>query len=400
MNGLVEKSDMMAYELFQEKKFDLAYNQCEISIKLDPINKNIRFNTAKCAYYANYYEKAIEHINVALLFDPECVECKRELALYLPWVGKVDESLKILQSLPQDHRTKFNMGWYYLREGNLIEGMRHLEFGRMINCWGSNNAFPIPKWHGEDLKNKKIIMIMEGGFGDEVIFSRFAKNLKELGAEVSIGCSTELQTVFERLEFVNEVISYSKEMNYDFWVPAMAISSIMKLDNIDDKPYLKVDNTFLEKWKNKIISDKLKIGIRWQGGKLYEHDQRRTLPINDLVNSLRDCGKLFSLQKDGDESCPDEVVDLEDELETWEDTIAAISLMDIVVTSCTSITHIAGALGIPTYVIVPIVPYFTWAKLGNKTEWYESITVIRQTNPYSWKEPINMVSKYLTPSKY
>jgi ADP-heptose:LPS heptosyltransferase len=101
------------------------------------------------------------------------------------------------------------------------------------------------------------------------------------------------------------------------------------------------------------------------------------------------------LQKDSDEPCPDGVIDLESQLETWEDTIAVISLLDIVITSCTAIAHIAGALGKKTIVIVPVLSYFTWAVPGSQTDWYDSVHIIRQTNPTNWDEPLDKLKKYL-----
>ena len=137
------------------------------------------------------------------------------------------------------------------------------------------------------------------------------------------------------------------------------------------------------------ITDGPNIGVRWQGGKLFEHDQKRTLPIKQLHAKLSDLGgRLFSLQKESDDPCPDGMRDLRQGLESWEDTVAIISLLDCVFTSCTAVAHIAGALGVPVYVMVPIVPYFIWAEEGRKSKWYDSARVFRQESGDSWSMPM------------
>jgi tetratricopeptide (TPR) repeat protein len=356
---------------------------------MEPLNKSIRFNAARCAYYANQYDRAIEHINVCLMFDPKDENSRRELALYLPWIGKREEALKIIKDLPQDNRTMFNLGWHNLIEGNFLEGMKCLEYGRAIKCWGSHDIFmPTPEWKGESLEGKKIFVINEGGYGDEIIFARFFRYLKSLGAEVFVKCSKEMESVFKRMELVSFVTSSSMYPQHDYWVASMSLPVKLKLNNVSGEPYLKPDQEYVEKWRNRIPRLGFNIGIRWEGGQLFEHDQRRTLPIDKLVESIEDFGRLYSLQKD-EIKTPKEINKLD--IESFEDTLAIISLMDMIVTSCTVITHLAGAIGKRTIVIVPIVPYFTWS---GDFKWYDSVEILRQVDPLNWDEPIKRLEYF------
>jgi hypothetical protein len=93
----------------------------------------------------------------------------------------------------------------------------------------------------------------------------------------------------------------------------------------------------------------------------------------------------FSFQKDHDlQDVPFE--DLSSELKTWEDTASHLMAMDLVITSCTSVAHMAGALGVETWVIVPVLPYYTWAVPGEKSAWYDSVTLFRQTKYGQWDD--------------
>jgi tetratricopeptide (TPR) repeat protein len=390
MQDLIQMSDQLAYQFFQAKMYKQAYYQSEITLSMDTLNKGARFNTAKCAYYANEYNKAIEHINVCLMLDPNSEDAKRELALYLPWIGETDRAFEIIQELPQDDRTMFNRGWYALKEGKFLEGMQYLNHGRRINCWGTNGIqMPTPEWFGESANGKKIFVINEGGYGDEIIFARFLQYIKRLGAEVYVKCSKEMESIFKRMDYVDFVTTNNMYPTHDYWVPSMALPVKLGSTTVSGEPYITVDPEYVQKWRDKLELEDFNIGIRWEGGQLFEHDQRRTLPINKLVEAIGSYGKLFSLQKDE----IDTPVSINiNEIESFDDTLAIISLMDIVVTSCTITAHLSGAIGKRTIVIVPIVPYFTWS--GPFT-WYDSVEILRQVDPLNWDEPIKTLEKIM-----
>jgi tetratricopeptide (TPR) repeat protein len=388
---LVQRSDELAYEFFQNKKYDLALKQTKISLLLDPENPKLFFNVAKCYYYNQEYNKAIDYMNKLLEMDPNNENAKREVALYLSWLGKHEESINILKTLPDNDLTKFNFGWYELRKGNLQKGFNLLEYGRNIKCWGSNIQLPLKKWNGNDISGKKLLVVNEGGVGDEIIFLRFLSDLVRDGIDVSVKPSKEMMPVFNRIiNTVDETVDLNE---FDYWIPSMNLPSAMKINSVSGSPYLTPDDSYVKKWKEKIGTSGLKIGVRWEGGDKYEYHQRRTIPINDLVSAISK-GQLYSLQKNSKDKCPNKVINLEDQLETWEDTIAVISLMDVIITSCTAVAHISGALGKKTVVIVPTLSYFTWAVPTTKTDWYDSVKIIRQTNPYQWTEAIETLKQF------
>jgi tetratricopeptide (TPR) repeat protein len=383
----IKASDQLAYMFFQNKVYDLAYRQSEITLAMEPLNKQIRFNTAKCAYYANEYNRAIEHINVCLMLDPKNEDAKRELALYLPWIGETDKAFEIIKSLPKDDRTMFNMGWYSLMQGDFLGGMKCLNYGRNINCWGSQIKMPTPKWDGSE--GKKVFVYNEGGYGDEIIFARFLKYIKALNCEVYVRCSKEMESIFKRMDCVDSITTNNMYPIHDYWIGSMELPVKLGMKNVSGEPYLSPDSEYVEKWKDKLDLGDFNIGIRWEGGQLFEHDQRRTLPIDKLVKAIGSKGKLFSLQKD--EISTPKNINIS-EIESFEDTLAIISLMDIVITSCTVTAHLAGSIGKKTIVIVPIVPYFTWS---DPFIWYDSVTILRQVDPLNWDEPIKKLENML-----
>ena len=138
----------------------------------------------------------------------------------------------------------------------------------------------------------------------------------------------------------------------------------------------------------------LRIGVRWAGNPLYEQDLHRSLPVPELWNAIQDTSaSFFSLQRDNNveqiSHCKGGMIDLSDTLETWDDTLAVIENLDVVITSCTSIAHAAAALGKRTVILTPIIAYYTWGEEKSNTSWYgDNVTILRQTKPRDWSGPI------------
>jgi len=314
--------------------------------------------------------------------------------------GDFEEAWRIAQILekerPQCNRAAFNRGWYVLSHGDLQKGFELLDRGRWEGVFGSPPLMtnkPIYNF-GDDLKDKHLIIRGEGGLGDEIINVRFAKDFAEKGAKVIVGASQSLMSPFTRVEGVTCVTRRKFENNtyHDYWIPAMSAPRLSgtTYETLSGKPYLMA--------KNKIeLPGNFKIGIRWSGNPEFEHEQHRKFPPKKLIDIHKIKGtSVYSFQKDDDlQDLPDGVVDLNNLLLEWEDTLNFLAGMDLVITSCTSIAHASGALGIETWVIVPILPYYIWALPGNKSPWYDSVTLYRQTKYGYWDDVFEKIKRDL-----
>jgi hypothetical protein len=144
-------------------------------------------------------------------------------------------------------------------------------------------------------------------------------------------------------------------------------------------------------------NNNLKIGIRWSGNPEFEHEQHRRFPP-ELMIALSEIPNtsFYSLQRD--ENCIDGLPfsDMRGQMKTWDDTSNIIADLDLVITSCTSIAHLAGAMGIPTWIVVPIMPYYTWVFPGNTSSWYNSVKLFRQEKYGKWDEPFLKIREELT----
>lgn len=328
-----------------------------------------------------------------------------DLSLFEYKRGNFEKSKEILLTLNQeDLRVVFNHGWHLLREGKLKEGFRKLDAGRILKAYGS----PVPDWvnlgkqnvpiyNNENLEDKFILFHGEGGYGDEIITIRFCKLLYDKGAKVIVGCNNNLIDLFKTLPYIHSFVDSrgSQFVHCDYWIPSMSTPGILNLNysDISGNPYIFVQN------KRNLPGNKtckLKVGIKWAGNPEFEQDSLRTLPFNKIIDLLEIKNiNFYSLQKDQriQTGSSQEILfwDLASKLKTWTDTAEFINSLDLVITSCTAVAHLAASMGKPTWVVVPLFGYYTWAVPGNKTRWYDSVTLYRQTVYEDWTEPFERI---------
>lgn len=293
----------------------------------------------------------------------------------------------------------FNRGWFMLQEGEYQKGCQLLEHGRYLNVYGSpplmTNA-PIFNPEKDDIKGKSVIISLEGGYGDEIIHARFAASFKRLGADkVYIAAAPELVSIFERIEGVDKVIlrNQANTVAHDYWLPGFSAGWLAghDFDNFPSDPYLTPKQDSVEIWKSFIKSDKIKVGIRWAGNPKFEHQQFRRFPEAFITNlSKYKELEIYSLQRDHNLiQLPEGIHDLQHFLLSWEDTMAAIANLDIVITSCTSIAHLSAAMGKETWVLVPVLPYHTWtynSPDSDTSPYYKTAKIFRQKEAGKWND--------------
>lgn len=323
--------------------------------------------------------------------------------------GRFDEGWALSEQMHEEHpddlRHLFNRGWFLINQGDLQGGFQNLECGRMLNVYGSGRiptSKPIfnPKEHG--LEGKTVILNMECGYGDQIIYARFASEVVKRGAKCIMCCDERLHTIFARIPGVSKCITRKDIPStiHDYWIPGFSCSWIFghTFEDLPNHPYIFPNHENVKSWQSIITSDKPKVGIRWSGSPLFEHQQFRIFPPEPLINLHKYTDlQFYSLQRDTDiKELPDEIIDLQNLIVTWEDTAAAIQNLDLVITSCTSIAHLSAAMGKPTWVIVPLLPYHIWAYGDEHSPWYQKTTrIFRQKKFGCWEETFNNVENAL-----
>lgn len=369
------------------------------------------FNAGRAAYKANKLQLSKEYFEKSLELRPEDSSTTLDYAVTVCAMGEFDQAFDIINSIDKSQLdelhskiVEFNKGWHYIRKGDFKKGIDLIHLGREINIWGSDTRkYKKPRWDGTTQPGKTILIVGEGGIGDEVINARFSKTIKDRGMNCVMSTVHKNENMLNYVTTLDKVFSDKliDAQKWDYWIPCMDLPYILGIDSteIPKKPYLDIAMSVVDRWKEKIQTNKkLKVGIRWMGNPRYELELGRTIPL-EYFESLSDLDiQMYSLQKnDGIKNfqLPKGVIDISEELESWEDTMGAMSNMDLVISSCTSVPHVAGALGVPTWIVIPLLPYYTWADMKKESCWYESVSLYRQKIWHDWSHPFKEVREDL-----
>jgi hypothetical protein len=227
--------------------------------------------------------------------------------------------------------------------------------------------------------------------GDQIHQIRYAKYIAERGCKVIVACSGQLASLFTGVEGVSSVVQHEAVFGvyHDFWVAGMSavVPLGFELSDISGAPYLA---------KPVVIKGRKKrIGLRWQGQSKFEHEHHKKFPYELMFSAVKDADVEFiSLQRDeGADSCPAWVRQVP--LNSWEDTRAAVASCDLVISSCTSVSHLAAAMGVETWVVIPVMGYFLYAMDGDKCAYYDSMTLVRQEVFGDWQAPFDHIKDRL-----
>lgn len=358
-----------------------------------------RVNIIRAHLNLNQPFEALKYVSINEQEQPDDHPNQMDKAMCFFLLNRKKEGEAILRNiLKQPHtedinfRVNFNLGTYDLANGNFKEGLRHVLLdGRKLNIW---HEFKFPKeqlWEGTPQPGKTIVLCAEGGIGDEIISVRFMKHFKDCGMiPIWYTDRKDIANIFTRNGF--KTISGLKNLPPNWlWTYSMPSPTYLDLDEDDlwYGSYLKPLN------RSPLLPGNKKIGIKCMGNPKYDQDLHRTIPFEELVDSIPEDYTIYSFHVDEDFNHP-RVINLKDKIKSWDDTLDYIEQMDVIVSSCSSLIHAAGAISKKSYVLVPILNYYTWAKPEYHTKWYDnSLTILRQQEYDNWKAPLKELKDLL-----
>lgn len=299
------------------------------------------------------------------------------------------------------HATRYNLSWYEFREENYAAAFWYLiESGRALGIMTLPRMnYPKPRFvQGMSTVGQRILIASDSGAGDDIWSVRCAELLKKAGARSVLWVSKQkLETLLARVRGIDCALTPEEVRDdmYDVWISSLDLPLVLDLapHSTPRGNYIAPITEYVEKWKKQIpVSKKLKVGIRWQGESGRDASQARSVPfwMLEKLTALPDI-EAYSLQRDSgveDMKTGSRVIDLGTSFETWEDTAAAISLLDLVITSDTSIAHLAPALGVKTWVLCRQFCYYPWISRDDRTSpWYSTARVFREAIAGNWEVP-------------
>jgi len=403
----LEDFDVIGMLALKTNHTGLIVKCAEDSYALAKTNEELfvaRVNLAKAYYAMNYPEKALAYTELNLEINPYDFDQIVQYAAALKLNGQVKESEELIDKLhnsdfitpEQREGLRITYTDRNMRVGNVGLGIEYYLYKEEAdyNKVTTFSLLNIPRWNRVPIKGKKIYVYAGGGIGDEFINIRFFEHLRREGMIpilFSILERDDLAAVFRRNGF--EVITNPLEIDHDsVWTFLMDLPIDL---NVREKdlwygPYIKPIG------KNKLKSKRPKIGIKCNGNKYFGQDVYRSIPMDEMLECLQGLNAdiyYFDIDKEDYR-----VNSLKDQINSWDDTLDYLSQMDIVLSSCTSLVHAAGAMGVTTIVLPPILQYYVWnsTRTDNSTPWYgENFYVCKQTKVRSWAEPLAEARKII-----
>jgi hypothetical protein len=382
-----------------------------------------RLRGARQLVRAGELERAEELLSNAAREFPAHPEPRIAQAIPLMLQGRFAESRELLEGLARELGpgsasrgfVDYHLGWHELREGRFREGLARIAAGRRA-VFGPGPACvsTIPPLTAErlaELGGKRIAIVGDWGAGDQLLHARFAQLLASRGAHVTWLTRAPILSLLSRTPGIDELLPLDDSRreppgSYDLQISSQDLAAVLGLEaaELPPAPYVFADPALIERWEGRLPRSPLRVGLRWQGNPGFAFDGQRSIPLaalRPLFSVRAPALQWLSLQRDSDSgelaSLPETSVirDLGPELTSWDETAAAIAALDLVITSCTAVAHLAAALGRPTWLLCPLKPMIAWALPGDTTPWYASVRIFRQLRPGLWDEPVGELRRAL-----
>lgn len=362
------------------------------------------FNSKGLALFAlRNFDLAQENYNKAILIKPNYAEPYNNLGIVLQELGNLIEATahyeKAIFIKSEFAEAHLNLAMCRLLKKDFKNGWFGYEWRRQVVKDLHDKYLERPNWNGVDsIENKTILLYAEQGIGDTIQFCRYIKLVSKLGARIILEVQEPLVDLLIQVEGVSQIVTQGNnlpEADYQCSLMSLPLAFNTTQKNIPSStPYLNSDKNKVDKWKNYLgRKTKPRIGLVWSSASSFVNDSKRSLTLSELLSALpKDRFEYICLQKEI------QLVDQEvllrnpqirffgSKLENFTDTAALIDCVDLVVSTCTSVPHLSGALGKETWLLIPYMPDWRWQLSENKTLWYPSFTLYRQSIVDKWDE--------------
>ena len=399
------------------KQYPAAISNYERALQCDLDQSNlavIYYNLANVYHDIGDNRTALPLYKQAIELAPNNAVMLNNLGICLQEQNLVTESIDVYRAAiaadPSYPHAHFGLGLSLLLSGQLLAGWQEYEWRwRLPTDEVGVREFTEPTWQGEDLHGKTIYCYAEQGLGDSIQFIRFIPGLKAKGAKTIVECQRALIELFSTMPEIDELVAsgQTEVPRFDYQcsflgLPGRFQTTEASIPNLT--PYLQVLPAYEEKWRRRFdnIKKKKKVALVWAGSKVHRNDKNRS-------SLLAAWAPLFSFQsiqfislqvsERADElnafKQADNIIDLRDEISNFADTAAILAQCDLLLSVDTSVAHLAGALGLPVWMLIPFAPDWRWMLDRTDSPWYPSMRIFRQDNVNDWDNLIQRVSSAL-----
>jgi tetratricopeptide (TPR) repeat protein len=384
------------------------------ALAIDPANHDVLINLGTAFEAKVQFDAALECYEKALQADARSVAAHVNMAALFTLQGRLDESVALcdqaLEIDPNHPDAHYSRGLSLLRLGEYVAGWQEYEYRWTRTGAPPKPEFPGVPWLGEqNLRGKTIFLYTEQGLGDTLQFVRYVEPVAAMGARIILEVQAPLLPLLKNMKGVDHFVVRDQKGTlpaYDFLCSLLSLPAAFKSDlaSIPVRcPYVLAPPHRMAYWMEH-LADKHspKIGLVWAGNPLHKNDSTRSTSLSILAPLWSRGNRSFlSLQKDvptRDAALLKEaaaIVDLSPYLTDFAETAAIISCLDLVITVDSSMAHLAGALGVPVWIMLPWLPDFRWMMERQDSPWYPSARLFRQSSPGDWASVVNAIDQAL-----
>lgn len=394
-------ADLMSHQLFG--RLCLRLQQPELAIKhFGRVQKKIPASEAARSGLCDAYlalgdsEQATKMVRQMLAIDPRSTVGLLSAARLAEYLGDLDAAdahyAKLAQLMPDSTVVRYEHGMLALKRGRFAEGWAGYE--ARFACGVSLGLRPTSaQWAGESTRH--LLVVAEQGLGDAIQFSRFLALARLRCERLTLAVHPPLMPLLAQLDGV-ALVSLADNRSWpahDVHCMLMSLPQALALGEhtLDMRTsWLTAEPERVASWRARLGSTaRPRIGLAALTSIAHVTESlpytRRACPVDELVRHAGDACTLVSLQPDTRHA---NIIDTHDALHDFADTAALVAALDVVITVDTAVAHLAGALGKPTLLLLPVCPTWRWMSDTDTSSWYPSIRVFRQSLPGSWDEPV------------
>ncbi|WP_322009714.1 tetratricopeptide repeat protein [Paraburkholderia sp. J12] len=418
-NAMLHSNLSALHYQMQDDRASLRFAQQ--ALRLDPDNALAWTNASNAWLRLRDPESALLTAERACALAPGYFVALLALSSALKELQRWDEAqaavARAAQAAPRNPKALWAGAMLQLRRGDYANGFVNHEARWAGSPELEHISFLTPqtRWQGEDLHGKVLLIWGEQGLGDAIQFVRFvsviAEHMRAVGGTLIYCCFRKLMPLFERsfaaheITFVPHDATEIPAFDFDLPIGSLPLRLGVTLDTLPaPSRYLEADPIRVRRWGSKLSGDTaFKVGLVWSGSRSHQRNPLRSISPSLYAQALGGIpGTLFySLQIDGAEDTKAiadggvELIDHTASLDSFDETAALICNLDLVITVCTSVAHLSGALGVRTWLLLDVNPHWVWMLERPDSPWYPSVTLYRQEHYQDWSTVLRRLRRDL-----
>lgn len=409
-----------AVTLAQLERYEEASRLLQQLLGLQPDHLGAHLQLAEILRESGDIRQAVDHAQRAVALAPGEPNALTSLGNMLRDAGKMDEASEYFKRAiaiqPAHASAQLGLAFVYLLQEHFTEGWPLYESRKNV-LNSTERLLHFPQWNKQPLRDKTLLVYGEQGLGDDIMFASCYAELIEQAGKLVIDCEPRLRELYAR-SFPQALVFgsprygvptwISKAPKIDYQIAAGSLPQHFRKDRAHfpaHHGYLKADPLRIEAWREKLqrLGPELKVGIAWKGGLGKTRAAVRSIPLSQwqAMLSLENCN-FISLQPGKTTAEIETMVAKGSQIAYWEEaladineTAALVSALDLVITVCSTVAHLTGALGKPVWVLAPPVPEWRYTLASERMVWYPTAEIYRAKMENTWAETLDSVTRRL-----